>query len=238
MGLHESEVPGLIDPICGMPVSASSPHSSVHGGAMFYFCSEPCRARFVADPMRAIVITIPDIPAPVAVQPDTHTPNEKTAGSLIAPDLQQNADINVCMFGLEDEHPQPGWFQRLVESWSRTRRERQHAVRTSNELLSLYRTVSAVHPDLSDREHLRLLVMARNGCDSTAANLVLDRTEESFAQWPVPRELTLCDLVHYLTVSEYFAAHIGEPWMSSDANINLIIKSHIPHGLRADHKKE
>jgi hypothetical protein len=105
-------------------------------------------------------------------------------------------------------------------------------------MLSLYRTVSAVHPDLSEREHFRLLVMARKGCDSTVANLVLERAEESFAQWPVPRELTLCDLVHYLTVSEYFAAHAGEPWMSSDANINLIIKSHIPHGLCVDHKKE
>ncbi len=238
MGLHESEVPGLIDPICGMPVSASSPHSSVHCGAMFFFCSEACRARFEADPLRAVVITIPDVPAPVESQSAADTPDEDAAGSLEAPDIQQNADICVSMFGLEDEHPQPGWFQRLVESWSRTRRERQHAVRTSNELISLYRTVSAVHPDLSNREHFKLLVMARNGCNSTAANLVLERAEESFAQWPVTRELTLCDVVHYLTVSEYFAAHAGEPWMSSDANIKLIIKSHIPHGLRVDHKKE
>src|SRR5512141_2585116 len=130
MSLHESEVQGLIDPICGVPVSASSPHRSVHGGAMFYFCSEACRARFVADPMRAIVITIPDAPAAVAM--GTDTPDAKAAGSLETPDLQRNADLNVCMFGLEDEHPQPGWFQRLVDSWSRTRRERQHAVRTSN----------------------------------------------------------------------------------------------------------
>jgi hypothetical protein len=126
----------------------------------------------------------------------------------------------------------------LVELWSRTRRERQHAERTSDELLSLYRTISAVHPELPNREHFRLLVMARKGCDSTVANLALERAEESFAQWPVTRELTLCDVVHYLTVSEYFAAYAGEPWMSSDANINLIVQSHIPHGLCVDHKKE
>ena len=238
MDQHESEVPALIDPICGVPVNASSPHSSVRGGAMFFFCSEVCKARFVADPSRVVVITATDVSEPVPVQAVADAPDEEAAGSLEVPDLQQDADESVCMFGLEDEHPQPGWFQRLVKSWSRTRRERQHVVRTSSELLSLYRTITAVHPDLSDREHFKLLVMARNGCDSTVANLVLERAEESFAQWPVTRELTLCDVVHYLSVSEYFAAHAGEPWMSSDANINLIVQSNIPHRLCVDRKKE
>lgn len=237
MDQHESEMPALIDPICGMIVNASSMHSSVRGGAMFFFCSEACKARFAADPLRVVVINTPDVSAPVPVQPIADAPEEEAGGSLEATDLQQNADTSIGMFGLEDEHPQPGWFQRLVESWSRTRRERQHAVRTSNELISLYRTISAVHPGLPDREHFKLLVMARNVCDSTVANLVLERAEESFAQWPVTRELTLCDVVHYLTVSEYFAAHEGEPWMSSDANINLIVQSNIPHGLCVDRKR-
>lgn len=238
MDPHESEVAALIDPICGMTVKASSPHSSARGGAMFYFCSEKRKARFLANPLRVVVINEPGVSVPVPVQPTADAPDEEAGDSLEVPELQQNAENNVRTSSREDERVQFSWFRGLIESWFRSRRERQHAVRTSNELLSLYHTVSAEHPELSDREHYKLVVMARNGCNSTAANLVLDCAEESFAQWPVMRELTLCDVVHYLSVSEYFAAHTGEPWMSSDANINLIVKSNIPHRLCVDHKKK
>src|SRR3546814_20697779 len=43
----------VTDPVCGMQVDpATTPHHADHAGAHFHFCSERCRAKFVADPER------------------------------------------------------------------------------------------------------------------------------------------------------------------------------------------
>ena len=43
------------DPVCGMTVDRhKTPHSSVHDGATFYFCSAHCKKRFDDDPERAV----------------------------------------------------------------------------------------------------------------------------------------------------------------------------------------
>ncbi len=47
----------LIDVVCGRTVAAASQHRHIHGGALFCFCSEKCRARFVLDPSQ---FTSPD----------------------------------------------------------------------------------------------------------------------------------------------------------------------------------
>ena len=40
------------DPVCGMQVSADSPHRVEHGGRTWHFCSARCAARFADDPAR------------------------------------------------------------------------------------------------------------------------------------------------------------------------------------------
>jgi Cu+-exporting ATPase len=40
------------DPVCGMTVSATSPHRLEHAGVQYLFCSPGCRAKFAADPAR------------------------------------------------------------------------------------------------------------------------------------------------------------------------------------------
>ncbi|MCP5327042.1 MAG: heavy metal translocating P-type ATPase [Steroidobacteraceae bacterium] len=42
----------LRDPVCGMTVTASSPHSATHEGDLYYFCREGCRSKFLAEPAR------------------------------------------------------------------------------------------------------------------------------------------------------------------------------------------
>ncbi|HEY5071081.1 MAG TPA: heavy metal translocating P-type ATPase [Caulobacteraceae bacterium] len=52
---HSSQAPRgkVLDPVCGMQVDpTSSPHSAVHEGQVFHFCSAGCRAKFAADPQR------------------------------------------------------------------------------------------------------------------------------------------------------------------------------------------
>lgn len=38
------------DPVCGMAVSAQSPHRVEYEGRSIFFCSEGCRAKFVSNP--------------------------------------------------------------------------------------------------------------------------------------------------------------------------------------------
>jgi Cu+-exporting ATPase len=47
-----SAAQALEDPVCGMNVTARSPHSQLHVGHPVYFCSAGCKAKFVADPAK------------------------------------------------------------------------------------------------------------------------------------------------------------------------------------------
>ena len=42
----------LKDPVCGMTVTASSPHVFQHLGKPFYFCSAGCKTKFATDPQK------------------------------------------------------------------------------------------------------------------------------------------------------------------------------------------
>ena len=55
-------VPPLIDPVCGMTVTAQSPHVFKHKGERIFFCSAGCRAKFAASPAK--YPTIPSATAP------------------------------------------------------------------------------------------------------------------------------------------------------------------------------
>jgi len=116
-----------------------------------------------------------------------------------------------------------------IAAWLVPLRERRHAARASDELLAMYRTVKADYPDCGEWDLLRLTVMTHSGCDSTAAEAILKRAEESFAEWPVRRELTLCDVVHYVSVTELLSTH--EDVCGVHANIGHVVASHVPHEL-------
>jgi Cu+-exporting ATPase len=51
-----SAPPSWKDPVCGMTVSASSPHSCEHAGETYHFCCGGCRTKFAADPARYLAL--------------------------------------------------------------------------------------------------------------------------------------------------------------------------------------
>jgi hypothetical protein len=108
-------------------------------------------------------------------------------------------------------------------------REGRHAARTSRQLLKLYRNAAASHPELDERNLFKQVVMERNRCGARVAEEILDNAERSFADWPVQRDLTLCDVVHYLSMSEFLAMHDGEHWMHVD--IGRVVANSIPRDL-------
>ncbi len=56
----------LKDPVCGMTVTAQSPHHVEHEGRTYYFCCAGCRSKFAADPAKYLT---PAPQAPPAPQP-------------------------------------------------------------------------------------------------------------------------------------------------------------------------
>jgi P-type Cu+ transporter len=46
----------LEDPVCGMDVTAQSPHVLQHDGKPVYFCSAGCKAKFAANPAKYLVV--------------------------------------------------------------------------------------------------------------------------------------------------------------------------------------
>ncbi len=116
-----------------------------------------------------------------------------------------------------------------LAEWQLAWRERQHAARVSKELLALYRATAAHHPELARQELYQRVVMQRTGCDSSAAQAILESAQEGYADWPARHELTLCDLVHYLSATEFLATHPGELWIHS--SLTPVIALHLPQEL-------
>jgi hypothetical protein len=110
--------------------------------------------------------------------------------------------------------------------------ERRFVAQASKELLALYQSISAIYPDWTRRKIYQLVVMRRTGCDSAAANLILDAAQESYARWPSSRELNLCDVAHYLSVTEFLASHPGMRGMHS--SLTPVVASQVPSELCAE----
>ena len=65
-----------IDPVCEMVVDPATARSAVVRGKTYYFCSEGCRTKFVADPDKYLNKTPFVLPPkkPAAVAPVVHRP--------------------------------------------------------------------------------------------------------------------------------------------------------------------
>jgi transposase-like protein len=128
------------------------------------------------------------------------------------------------------ERRPPGRVRKLLAPLFLGRREKQHAAKTSRELLDLYRTVAAANPRLGKQELYRRIVMARLGGTVAAADAVLARAEQSFATWPVERALTFRDVVHYLAVSDYVATNEDAADWTRE-NLGRVVEKLVPESL-------
>ncbi len=96
-----AESAALKDPVCGMTVTAQSPHRFELDGQPFYFCSAGCRAKFAADP-EAYLDKASKPPAPPPAAP---------AGTIYTcpmhPEVRQDhpGSCPKCGMALEPEMP-------------------------------------------------------------------------------------------------------------------------------------
>jgi len=108
-------------------------------------------------------------------------------------------------------------------------RQSRHAATVSRELLKLHRFVAQRHPDLKGRPLYRHIVMVRTSADMETADSMLARAEESFASWPAQRDLKFADVVHYLAIEEFLAAHRNSHWTQVD--MGHVVAARIPRQL-------
>jgi YHS domain-containing protein len=292
----------MVDPVCLKRVDADSTRHCIHGGALFSFCSDECRASFAADPSRWAVAAAlgglriggPEVEhgfvereAPAAVSPEkddnfgdtvvyrrplnasppqtsapwieTHeeqplaagevdveleiseetarTPISEPTGQFTRPPVVPRARPAETGDGARHEaapvlspkaHAFPARRSNLFSPLAALR-ERHSATVCCRELLKLYQSVAAEHPGQDRSALYRHVVMSRTGHDAAAADAVLRAAEESFASWPASRDLNFRDVVHYLAVSEFLAAHPESRWLHAD--MRRIVQSSIPREL-------
>jgi YHS domain-containing protein len=210
---HESIV--LADPVCGRSVDPSSRFRHVHGGALFCFCGEDCRARFAAHPTRHsfLVLSGSRVAPPVDDAPDTAP----------MPDSAPIPDAGPAPG--RSEAPAPRGPFRPLRSWF----ERRVAARCCRRLLHAYRRVASEQPALARVDLYRAAVEACKACDARTAQAVLVEAEESYASWPVKRALCLRDVAHYVAISEIFLDDLASEW--AEADIRRVVDRVVPAGL-------
>ena len=122
-------------------------------------------------------------------------------------------------------HAAPPSVFALVVAW----RERRFVAARCHEILALYWRVAQRHPLLTGPSLYREIVNSRGGIAALGVDAVLSCAEQSFAQWPVTRELRFRDIVHCLTVLEFLAAHQDRNWIHADLKpvVNAIVPAEL-----------
>ena len=85
------------DPVCGMNVDpGSAKHSAEYGGHAHYFCSQGCKAKFVADPLSYIG---------EKPQPPARVPEDTIYTCPMHPEIRQTGPGNcpICGMALEPD---------------------------------------------------------------------------------------------------------------------------------------
>lgn len=108
--------------------------------------------------------------------------------------------------------------------------ERRYAKGASEELLKLFSREQSEHPALKGRALYEAVIARRLGPNPTvSASDIVRRAEESFADWPVERELRFRDVVHYQIFDEFM--HQGEVRVGTRTNIGAAVARIIPEEI-------
>jgi hypothetical protein len=125
--------------------------------------------------------------------------------------------------------PLPHWFGNVFSDFLRSRRERLFTQKTAASMLRLHRHFELTDPLMARYEIYAQVVMAHLRCNRGEALELLERAETSYANWPSPRELTFCDVVHCVSFCEFtknFDAQYG-----TQTDLTSLVASNLPKGF-------
>ncbi|HXB18012.1 MAG TPA: hypothetical protein VNV40_04165, partial [Steroidobacteraceae bacterium] len=105
-----------------------------------------------------------------------------------------------------------------------------YAKEASEQLLDLFRREQREHPELKGRALYEAVTARRLGLNPpVSATEIVRRAEESFADWPVERDLRFRDVVHYLIFDEYM--HAGKARAGTKTNMGAVVARIIPEEI-------
>jgi hypothetical protein len=108
--------------------------------------------------------------------------------------------------------------------------ERRYAKEASEQLLELFWRERRNRPELTGQALYEAVIAQRLGSQAAiSASEIVKRAEESFADWPVQRDLTFRDVVHYQIFDEYMRQ--GEVRQGTRTNIGDVVARIVPEDL-------
>ncbi len=108
-------------------------------------------------------------------------------------------------------------------------RELRYSKKAARQALDRYQGLRSERPELTGRALYEVFVCDRNALEASAARVILQRAEASFATWPTDRDLKFMDVLKYLVISEYLISHPKRGGTS--INMARIIEQVIPREL-------
>ena len=98
----------------------------------------------------------------------------------------------------------------------------------SQQALDALRDVRVAAPDLAGDALYERILSARFGLDGSDARELVEGARESYAEWPVERELKFSDVVHYLVTVRCLDEQEPEETHRIDGKIGQVVRSIIP----------
>ena len=107
--------------------------------------------------------------------------------------------------------------------------EKRYVRRESRKALATYRDVRMQHSAVT-RTALYVKIVARlTGASADGARALVRAAERSFTEWPIERELTFRDVVHYLCFERFSQSHDNRNWTRT--SLRKVVDSEIPKDL-------
>ncbi len=107
--------------------------------------------------------------------------------------------------------------------------EGRYARRESRKALATYRDVRTQHAAVTGTALYEKIVARLTGASADAARALVRSAQQSFAEWPVERELTFRDVVHYLCFERFSRSHGNRHWTRT--SLRRIVDAEIPRNL-------
>ena len=117
------------------------------------------------------------------------------------------------------------WYPAVFKAWT----ERNYARRTSTDILGTYQIISAEHPELTGEARYEMVIARHANLDPADARSVVRSAEQSFAAWPVDRNVQFQDVVLYYVIDKYLKSAKGR--QSTQIDMEEIVKAVVPANL-------
>jgi hypothetical protein len=133
--------------------------------------------------------------------------------------------------GAESPVPKHSWLDDTLRQFNfvALMRERNQVKQTCAEALKAYRQFEAAAPTSTNTWRYERVVATLTGADENGVRTVLRRAEQSFASWPVDRDLVFRDVVAFIAITNCLRADIAHAGVRS--RVMDVVANSIPKNL-------